>query len=178
MSSFLPDKSARPIDTTSAVEFVGAPTHPDAMALLEYWNGKRGGRAMPDRADINPSDLVRLLPSLGIIEAIDGGRDFRFRLYGSMLADQTGIDRTGELFSELEPAPHSQLSAAETRKRWLDVAQMALAAARPVFVTMKLVATDRVSRVAHAVVLPMTAGGETVAQFLGGSFIAEMPPES
>ncbi|MBX3488493.1 MAG: PAS domain-containing protein [Parvibaculum sp.] len=53
----------------------------------------------PYRSDIRPEGLVGLLPSLAIVETIDGGSDFRFRLFGTVLAEYTGVDRTGERFS-------------------------------------------------------------------------------
>jgi len=80
MSSFIPDSTARLVDTDIEMEFLAAPEHPDAVVLHEYWLSKRGGRPFPDRSDISPSDFSRLLPNILIAEVLDGGRDFRFRL--------------------------------------------------------------------------------------------------
>lgn len=130
---------------------------------------------MPDRADIQPSDLARLLPWIGIIEIIDSGRDFRFRLFGSGLVEWTGRDRSGELFSEVEPVPGSGQTTAELRKHWFDVAGLALAAARPIFVRTPIHGTSTENRALHGVILPLTAGGAEVGQLLGGGFIEKTP---
>ena len=34
--------------------------HPRIREIYDYWNGKRAGRLMPGRADIEPADLLEL----------------------------------------------------------------------------------------------------------------------
>jgi hypothetical protein len=70
-----------------------------------YWARKRGGRLMPRKCDIDPTELLpRLLPNLQIIEAIDGGARFRYRLVGTASVEAYGSDYTGcypdEMFSD------------------------------------------------------------------------------
>ena len=63
------------------------PADPRLKRLLDYWEGKRGDRAMPARADIDPTTLGKdLLPWIALTEVIDGGARFRFRLCGTGLA--------------------------------------------------------------------------------------------
>jgi hypothetical protein len=49
--------------------------HSDSIlaAAYQYWQSKRGERRMPRRSDIEPSEIVPLLPNLLIIEVLGGG---------------------------------------------------------------------------------------------------------
>lgn len=174
MSSFVSELAPRQIDTASPVSLLDAPENADAIALYDYWNAKRGERPMPDRRDIVPSEFVRMLPSVAIIEVIDGGRDFRFRLFGSELATWMGCDRTGQRFSEMRAAPGSDLTPEQVQKRWTDVASGALAAARPIFPKAPVLTASAVLTM-HAVIMPLTAGGSEIEQLFGGAFVTSTP---
>jgi hypothetical protein len=69
--------------------------------LYAYWRGKCGGRRMPRRRDIDPSEMARLLPHLLISEVVGGGERFRFRLAGTAIARALGRDPTGRLVDEV-----------------------------------------------------------------------------
>ena len=69
--------------------------------LYEYWSGKRGARSWPARADIMPSEITTLLPYIMLIDVLDGGQDFYFRLVGTDVA--YGIDPTGRRLREAVP---------------------------------------------------------------------------
>lgn len=58
--------------------------------LLEYWRSKRGSRLMPARADIDPIEIPTLLPIIGLVDVLDGGARFRFRLLGTEVVDAAG----------------------------------------------------------------------------------------
>lgn len=177
MSSFTSQAAPRRIDTASPVTLLDAPENTDAIALHDYWQSRRGERPIPDRADIRPSDFTRMLPSVAIIEVIDGGRDFRFRLFGSELATWMGCDRTDQRFTQMQPAPGSDLSPEQVRKRWIDVASGALAAARPLFLKAPVLSASTVLTM-HAVVMPLTAGGTEIEQLFGGAFVTSTPTKS
>lgn len=73
--------------------------------VLGYWMGKRGYRSMPRKRDIDPIEISpQVLPYLQIIEAINGGARFRYRLVGTALVEAYGKDFSGciadELFSD------------------------------------------------------------------------------
>ncbi len=68
---------------------------PQLRFLLTHWDGLRGSRPMPGRAEISPLDLR---PALGFISLIEGARDgfdFCYRLYGTEAAQRIGFDMTG-----------------------------------------------------------------------------------
>jgi hypothetical protein len=77
-------------------------SHP-AEQLLEYWNAKRGRRAMCAREDIDPMEIAGLLPNVVLVDVVDEGADFRFRLIGSEVRRHNPGDETDRLFSNLFP---------------------------------------------------------------------------
>ena len=74
---------------------------PDLMALCAYWTGKCGSRAMPRRADINPREIVSLLPHIMIVEIHEPLR-FCFRLVGTKICERWGENHTGKWLDELD----------------------------------------------------------------------------
>ena len=71
------------------------------MTLYTYWLSKRGTRAMPSRADIDPGELRALLPHVLLVDVIEDGKDFRYRLVGTELERHFDRAVTGRLLSEL-----------------------------------------------------------------------------
>jgi hypothetical protein len=57
--------------------------HSQVRELYCYWDGKRGGRRMPARADIDPSEIARLLPHLLLVDVERDPLRFRCRLAGT-----------------------------------------------------------------------------------------------
>ena len=78
---------------------------PLAKGLLAFWNEKRGIRPMPARHDIDPLEMKPWLSRLMLIEVIDAGRDFRYRLVGTDVVTRIGRDMTGKLISQLPALP-------------------------------------------------------------------------
>jgi len=68
---------------------------------LDYWDSKRAGRRMPARRDIEPTEILDLLPYVVLIDVERAPLDFRYRLVGTAVAARFGHDRTGERFSAL-----------------------------------------------------------------------------
>jgi hypothetical protein len=62
--------------------------------LYTYWNAVRGTRAMPSRCDIDPTDIFRILPFVGLIERREGC--YFWRLIGTAIVEHFGRDMTGE----------------------------------------------------------------------------------
>jgi hypothetical protein len=68
---------------------------------LDYWDSKRAGRRMPARRDIEPTEILDLLPYVVLVDVERAPLDFRYRLVGTAVAARFGHDRTGERFSAL-----------------------------------------------------------------------------
>jgi hypothetical protein len=87
--------------------------------LYAHWTRKRGGRAMPCRADINPKEFVSLLSQVFIADICQPLR-FRFRLVGSAICNRWHKNFTGmwldelDFDGELEPVLEQYASVART----------------------------------------------------------------
>jgi hypothetical protein len=93
------------------MERAGAPLLEE---LVAYWERQRGRAAMPPRRAIDPGALQRHLPNLFMLDVLDGGADFRFRLIGTRIVEGLGRDSTGKRFSELfaqQPEVRARLQA-------------------------------------------------------------------
>lgn len=142
-----------------------------AGALLAYWNDKRGARAMPTRGDIRPAEMRAHLPSLLLLDPIDGGADFRIRLFGSHLVDIFGVELTGRRVGALKP----EVVAA----KWLDLARACFGAAAPVAARTRMAAGERFHMVYEVLFLPLSPDDASVAQILGQVvFLADIPAGS
>lgn len=74
---------------------------PSVLAFVrDYWQAKRGSRAMPARNDISPAQLKTQLPHILIADVVDGGADFRYRLVGTRLREFFRTEPSGNLMSE------------------------------------------------------------------------------
>ena len=72
--------------------------------LRHYWDERRAGRPMPSRADMKPSDFKPHLDSIAMIDVLDGGAEFRYRLVGTLLTQYFMVDPTGKTTREAWPA--------------------------------------------------------------------------
>jgi hypothetical protein len=75
-------------------------------ALYASWRRKRGVRPMPGRSDIDPAEMRPWLPHLILLDVIDGGREFRYRLVGTEIERQIGRALTGRLVGEVLEADY------------------------------------------------------------------------
>jgi hypothetical protein len=75
---------------------------PELHLVLACWQDMRRGRAMPTRDELNPRSLGAALRNVQMFEVIDGGDDFRCRVFGTGIAETTGLQITGRCLSEFE----------------------------------------------------------------------------
>ena len=74
--------------------------HPSTRALHAYWNQKRGNRAAPDRADIDPAAIRHALGDTFMLAA-DFVDELRFRLAGTRVCALFCREIKGEAFVDL-----------------------------------------------------------------------------
>jgi hypothetical protein len=93
------DRPELPADAQTGA-LAGAPA--DLLEMYAYWQRKRGARAMPARADLEPAESKRLLPGVLLVDvrAADGALDFVYRLVGTREVDMRGHDPTGKRVAE------------------------------------------------------------------------------
>ncbi len=75
---------------------------PTVLALNDYWQSKRRGRPMPAPADIDPTEIRALLPSLIIAEYVGAPVRVRYRLVGTLQVYYNGLDFTGLYLDEID----------------------------------------------------------------------------
>lgn len=79
--------------------------HPRLQSLYDYWCGlPRGGdcpEPLPDAGALDALELQEWLGDLMLLEVLDKGQDFRYRVYGSSVAAHVGFDLTGKRTSEV-----------------------------------------------------------------------------
>jgi hypothetical protein len=130
-------------------------------SLLGWWIASGGADALPPVALITPSALRAYLGRLIVLEPIDSS-DFRYRLYGSTIAQFVGADFTGKLLSEtwsLRAWPEL------TRTYYLATYHAAVCARRPLYTTERRVGQAEV-HVWHRLLLPFADGDASVTRVL------------
>lgn len=73
---------------------VGSMRHEATIALFQYWNRLRNGRAAPRRTEIEPADIKSLLADTFILER-DARGEAAFRLAGTRLCATYGRELKG-----------------------------------------------------------------------------------
>lgn len=68
----------------------------------EFWDTLRDGREMPARADIDPADIVPILPFVILVDVILDPLDFRFRLAGTDVVRRFGETLTNRRLREID----------------------------------------------------------------------------
>lgn len=63
--------------------------------LLDYWNRLRGETTMASAAQIEPIEMRPALGYVCLLDVLDGGLDYYYRVYGSDVAHCAGADLTG-----------------------------------------------------------------------------------
>ncbi len=107
IASHMPNGFEPPRECTSTTL---AECHSSVRALHGYWQAKRGARAMPSRADIDPTELKQFLPHLILIDVVADPRRYIYRLVGTHEVDMRGMDPTGKAVKDAfyaESADHT-----------------------------------------------------------------------
>jgi len=150
---------------------------PVLRSLYAYWAGKRRGRSLPDRADIDPIEMRAWLGHLMLVER-SGETDYIYRLYGSAFVEQFKVDMTGQSIDKL-PSQQAELLRAE----YDAVVQSRLPMSRQYTATFDYTSRDKrsnwqVERSWERLVLPLTGGGEAVRMLLVAAYPFETAEET
>src|SRR3546814_354107 len=84
-----------------------------ALDLARLWQAKRPGRAVTARRDLDPGDLQPWFGDLLIADVLDAPRDFRFRLFGTNIANAVGRDLPGRRLSDPDTLENGRASCRE-----------------------------------------------------------------
>ncbi len=96
---------------------------PELIQFLEYWEQKRRGRQFPARADIQPGEMLDLLPWTSMFDVEDVDK-FRVRLNGTKLEALLPEGKyTGKPISVFPPRAYARL---QTTLEWVVLNRAAL----------------------------------------------------
>ena len=147
----------------AAGDFANAPvagespiTDPRLSQANDYWRGKLALRAMPRRADIDPTEIPKLLPDVMLVDVLPQGR-YRYRLIGTENAVAHGMNATGRYLDEVLPGP-------EYKAHVIALYDECVGARRPLYSECLFMAPGRRAAERHTKVLfmPLAEDGETV----------------
>ena len=126
--------------------------------VLRYWDGLRKGRAVPERGDIEPFRLKRVLSSLFMLECFDGDH-FVFRLAGTQLCELYGREFRAHNFLSLWRGTD--------RFRMRDFLTDALRIPAPGLILCRAETFDRLAIDMEVLVLPIADRSKSVCRLLG-----------
>jgi hypothetical protein len=128
--------------------------------MLEYWTRKRGARSMPSKRDIDPTEIPpKLLPNLQILDVIDDGARFRFRLVGTASVQALGQDYTWKGPEELLSGDRLSLV--------LEIYRTVCTTKAPVFSRSRYYTTNDRDIFTNRIYLPLSDDGTNVHHILG-----------
>ena len=126
--------------------------------LFVYWQSKcRDGR-IPRRADIDPAEIIRLVPNILIVDVEYNPFRVRFRLAGTKVVQATGFEITGKYLDEIV--------LADDEGPFLESYQFACATKSPVLARIKWHLDAETTGEYDACFLPLSEDGETVNKVL------------
>lgn len=134
---------------------------PPIRHLIRYFEEKSLGTESVQAAALDPADLRPALGYVNLLEPVDDGCDFRFRIFGTFVAAVTGQDLTGKCLSEM-PASDYVVDHAMATYRASYARRLPLLSSR---IPLGAATTSRWERL----VLPFTGAGNNVVRLLVGA---------
>lgn len=138
-------------------EFRTGLSNRDAVALFDYWLARCGRTAIPDKADIDATELPRLLHAVYIEEWDEELRQSRIRLAGELHREVAGFGVRGLSVDE-----HA---TGETNEIWKRCDQLNFFELRPTFCGYHLGHVRRPFRYLADLTLPVRDGADGVLAF-------------
>lgn len=128
--------------------------------IYRHWLGLAHGPGLPVRDDFDPVDVPLLLPYVYLVDVIDGGADFRYRVVGTHITESAGFDFTGQLVSDFMRTNESEDRAGEYHR--------CLGTGQPNCRSGNLVDYGREHMLYERLLCPMTRTSGKVELILGG----------
>ena len=135
------------------------PRHPDLLRLQGYWRERRGDRAFPRRADIDPLDLAFMLERIALTEVHEDPRRYRLRVVGSWWALLAGFELTGMWVDALPLANMGKLT--------IETYEAVIAARRPLCAVRNAWVDDK--KLGYEILLlPLSEDGTRISMIMTG----------
>jgi hypothetical protein len=132
---------------------------PRFAQLIDYWMQRRARKAMPARADIDPTDIPRLLPQIFLVDVGSDASDLRYRLVGTEVVRLFGMELTGHPVGTGMPEAAGRLM----RARFACAARNR----QPVYATGMMQADRNDHTLFQRLLLPLSKDGDRVDMLLG-----------
>ena len=87
---------------STGLDIVQHSSHPLVRQFGDLWRAKCRGSRPPGRSDFEIEELVPWFGHVIIMDVIDGGQDFRYRMIGTRITEFLDRDYTGKRVSECE----------------------------------------------------------------------------
>ena len=129
--------------------------------LYAYWQSLRRNRPAPSRADIDPSDIVTVLPHLGIFDVEQSPRRYRIRLIGTRIVSWYGCDLTGRYLDEIDFGSSNGFTFA--------ILDQVVERIAPAHMTGEYTKQDGRTIRYERLYLPLSSEGETVDKLIGAT---------
>lgn len=136
---------------------------PILRQVYDYWRGKCRDGAIPDRADLNPAEMTALLPHIFMMDIVDVGARFRYRLVGTEIVFKVGFDATGQFLDEVVGGDYLE----HMRTLFLKV----VTTRKGVYSSSTFQYPEREHVHTARLYLPLTNGGDAVAIIFAGQVI-------
>jgi hypothetical protein len=131
--------------------------YPDLLRVLAYWERKRADHFAPSRADIDPADLLDVLPRIMLADVIHEPLDFCYRLSGTAIREVHGQEPTGLRPRDLNPPAYGAL----IHEHYC----LAVRRRQPLLHLITLDTADR-SRSYARLLMPLSQDGHTVTMLM------------
>ncbi|HEY7687056.1 MAG TPA: PAS domain-containing protein [Dongiaceae bacterium] len=128
--------------------------HPRIADFYRYWEGKRGARRMPSRADMVPAEMKIFLPGIVLVAVQYNPMRLKYRLVGTREVEYRGYDPTGK-----DVAEHF---AGSSQHEVLRNYELVIESRSFVYDEDCLLSADHTFQEAGTLLLPLSDDGETV----------------
>jgi hypothetical protein len=140
--------------------------HTRTRELYDYWNGRRGSETMPERSDIDPAAIRRILADSFVL-AVEPGQPPRFRVAGTKVCELFGRELRGEEFIGLW--------GQETAPQIRDFVALVAGEAIGILAGVTMEAGDGLACALELLILPLSHYGEAGQRMLGSLVPLEQP---
>src|SRR5271155_3638358 len=140
--------------------------HPLSRELYDYWNECRAGRATPERSDIDPASIKRILGDSFVL-SVERGQDPIFRVAGTRICAVFGRELRSESFTGIWQDEHVR----QIRELVALVAEEEIG----VFAGASTEARDELQCHLELLVLPLSHRGRSGRRMLGSLVPTERP---
>lgn len=159
----------QPADGGELLVEIEAPRNPGAVALYQLWQSLKPADGLPSREEFTFEKLTELgiIGNCFVIEPMDGGRDWRYRLLGSQITWLFGGDATN--------IPFSQHFLPEEAELCIRLSNQVAQSGKPVFLFGRFT-PGNFSGTLETMSLPVVGRDGSTVWLIGASFPMETPP--